>query len=226
MGLLDNLRAALAASRANRPVFDPTIFGNPLAAKTDWSPLSGGGANFRTHKGSLVEPDRFEFVATLGLFAFAGVFALIGGIAPLVLYTKLLERNHEPALHLLLLFPAVFLGAAWYIGRHLGRPVVFDRREGWFWKGRTSPSEDPSVGTGKNGCSLSEIKALQLLPESVRSKNGSYTSWELNLVLADGSRRNVVDHGSESAIRSDAAALATFLSVPLWTHSDGFRPAP
>lgn len=224
MGLLDSLRSALTAYRSARPTFDPTVFGHPLAAKTEWSPLSGGGANFRTHKGSLVSPDRFEFVATIGLFAFAGVFALIGGIAPLVLYAKLLERNQEPALHLLLLFPAVFLGASWYIGRHLGRPVVFDRREGWFWKGRTSPSEDPSVGNGKNGCSLSEIKALQLLPESVRSKNGSYTSWELNLVLADGSRRNVVDHGSETSIREDAAALASFLSVPLWNLSDGFRP--
>lgn len=226
MGFLDNLRSALVASRANRPTFDPSVFGDPLAAKTEWSPLRGGGTNFRTHKGSLVEPDRFEFVATFGLYAFAGVFALIGGVAPLVLYFKLLEQLHEPALHLLLLFPAIFLGASWFIGRHTGKPAVFDRREGWFWKGSTSPTEDPSVATGKDACSLSEIKALQIIPESLRSKNGSYTSWELNLVLSDGSRRNVVDHGSETALREDAAALATFLSVPLWNHSDGFRPAP
>jgi hypothetical protein len=226
MAFLDNLRSTLQAYKASLPTFDPTVFGHPLAAKTEWSPLRGGGTNIRTHKGSLVSPDRFEFSPTIGLYAFAGVFALIGGVAPLVLYAKLLEQIHEPVLHVLLLFPVVFLGSSWYIGRHLGRPVVFDRREGWFWKGRTSPSEDPSVGTGKDACSLSEIKALQLLPESVHSKNGSYTSWEINLVLSDGSRRNVVDHGSETAIREDAAALASFLSVPLWNHSDGFRPTP
>lgn len=226
MAFLDKLRSALLARRANRPVFDPTLFGHPLAAKTEWSPMSGGGTNFRTHQGSLVSPDRFEFSATIGLYAFAGMFALIGGVAPLVLYAKLLEQIHEPVLHVLLLFPAVFLGASWFIGRHMGKPVVFDRREGWFWKGRTSPSEDPSAGTGKEACIFSEIRALQIIPESLRSKNGFYTSWELNLVLSDGSRRNVVDHGSETAIREDSATLASFLSVPLWNHADGFRPNP
>lgn len=226
MAFLDKLRSALLARRANRPVFDPTLFGHPLAAKTGWSPMSGGGTNFRTHTGSLVSPDRFEFVASIGLYAFAGVFALVGGVAPLMVYLGRDPRSMDPAFHLILIFPVAFLGAAGYLWRHLGRPAVFDRREGWYWKGRTPPTEDPSVGTGKNARPLSDIKAIQLIPESVRSKNGSYTSWELNLVLADGTRLHVVDHGSESAMREDAAALASFLSVPLWSHADGFRPAP
>ena len=37
-----------------------------------------------------------------------------------------------------------------------------------------------------------------------------------NLVLADGSRVNVVDHGDLGQVRADAAMLAEFLSVPLW----------
>jgi hypothetical protein len=41
-------------------------------------------------------------------------------------------------------------------------------------------------------------------------------SYELNLVLKDGRRINVVDHGGADKIRTDAATLADFLGVPVW----------
>jgi len=228
MSILAKLAEALNALRAPAPHFDPSVYGDPLAAQVDWAPLARGGSNFRTHKAVQVEPDRIEFRATVGLLVFAGVFALIGGAVPLFVLVPLLTADPDPspAKYLILLFPGLFLAAAWFIARYLGRPATFDRREGWFWKGRTSPSEDPSVGTGKNACLLSDIRALQIIPERVSSKNGSYTSWELNLVLADASRHNVTDHGSESALFEDARTLATFLSVPLWNQTDGFRPPP
>ena len=43
-----------------------------------------------------------------------------------------------------------------------------------------------------------------------------YYSYELNLVLEDGSRLNVIDHGNVEAIRADAQKLAAFLGKPLW----------
>ncbi|RWX50781.1 hypothetical protein VU01_12641, partial [Candidatus Electrothrix marina] len=47
----------------------------------------------------------------------------------------------------------------------------------------------------------------------------SYCSYEINLVLQDGSRINVVDHGKKNRIREDAHALAEFLGKPLWDAS-------
>ena len=38
----------------------------------------------------------------------------------------------------------------------------------------------------------------------------------MNLVLHDGRRYNVVDHGDQAKIRADAQALAAFLNVPVW----------
>lgn len=38
----------------------------------------------------------------------------------------------------------------------------------------------------------------------------------LNLVLDDGSRINVVDHGCARSLRAEAHQLATFLDKPLW----------
>ncbi len=59
------------------------------------------------------------------------------------------------------------------------------------------------------------MHALQLISEYVSGKS-SYYSYELNLVLDDGSRINVVDHGNLAAIREDAGKLALFLAKPLW----------
>ena len=63
---------------------------------------------------------------------------------------------------------------------------------------------------------LEEIYAIQLLKEYCRGDKSSYYSYELNLVLEDASRINVVDHGKLNLIRSDAEKLAAFLDIPLW----------
>ncbi len=44
----------------------------------------------------------------------------------------------------------------------------------------------------------------------------SYYSYELNLVLDDGSRINVVDHGNLDRLRGDAQTLSRFLDKPVW----------
>ena len=44
----------------------------------------------------------------------------------------------------------------------------------------------------------------------------SYYSYELNLVLEDGARLNVVDHGDLKALQADAEILSEYLQVPVW----------
>ena len=63
---------------------------------------------------------------------------------------------------------------------------------------------------------LEEIHALQLVSELCHTKNRSYYSYELNLVLRDGQRINAVDHGRHERIRTDAQRLSDFLGKPVW----------
>ena len=42
------------------------------------------------------------------------------------------------------------------------------------------------------------------------------TNYELNLVLEDGKRINVVDHENQDSLREDAGTLAAFLDKPIW----------
>lgn len=84
--------------------------------------------------------------------------------------------------------------------------AVFDKRNGVYWKGhvqalaRTTP--------------LHAIHALQLVSEALNLN--TFVSWELNLVLKEGRRINVVDYGDWTAMLADAEKLADFLHVPLW----------
>ena len=63
---------------------------------------------------------------------------------------------------------------------------------------------------------LYQVHALQIIREYVRGNKSSYYSYELNLILKDGSRKNVVDHGSIKQLQKDAQTLGQFLGIPVW----------
>ena len=193
---------------------EPSCFGDPLAERTRWNPLKRGGSNFRTHKLVSTQPDRMEFRITAGMLLFASIFLLVGvGSAAGVFLSA------EP-LWGLGLFGLIFLligGGMLYFS---SKPVVFDKRKGFFWKGRKSPDDVADLGSCKDCVRLGEIHALQIVAEQLKGDSSSHFSYELNLVLKDASRVNVVDHGSKEKIREDAAALAAFLGKPLWDAAE------
>ena len=57
---------------------------------------------------------------------------------------------------------------------------------------------------------------MQLVSEYCRGNKSSFYSYELNLVLANGRRINVVDHGNIESLQKDARTLAAFLDIPVW----------
>lgn len=59
---------------------------------------------------------------------------------------------------------------------------------------------------GKNIIPLNQIHALQIISEWVPGKS-SYTSYELNIVLKDATRINIVDHNNIKQIRLDAEKI-------------------
>jgi hypothetical protein len=104
-------------------------------------------------------------------------------------------------------------GTLYYIGT---APIVFDKYKGYFWKGRKVPDEVSDKSELKYFAELQNIHALQLLSEYCSGSENSCTSYELNLVLKNGSRINVVDHGNPIKLREDAQKLSGFLGKPVW----------
>ena len=116
----------------------------------------------------------------------------------------------------LLVGGAVFTVGGGLLWASRGRPLVFDPQSGFFWRGKLPRGRWPEPSLVRDLTPLSEIHALQLLTERVRGDKSSYDSHELNLVLRDGRRLNVVDHGDLDRLRRDAGRLASLLGKPVW----------
>jgi hypothetical protein len=201
-----------------RGAFDPTRIDDPLAMKTEWSPMKGGGGNLRTHKLVEVDPDRLAFRATTGGLIFALGFLLSGVLVSGFMLKDVVSGLSKGIMNLngflgLLIGLLLSAGGA-YMLYSWTTPIVFDRRKGLFWKGRNEPYEGFDGNPPKNAASFRAIHALQLIPTfDVR-----YQSYEINLVMVNGDRLNVVVYasGSRNRLREDAATLGRFLGKPVW----------
>ena len=217
--MLKKLLAKIKSLSKSREPLDPSTFNDPVAETTDWMPLKGGGASFCTRRLTEAGAQRLEFKAVLGAKAFYLVF-LFTGIGVLVLFAgTLLEKgmsNFGLEDIFLLLFGCIFGtagGCLYYFGT---KPIVFDKQNGYFWKGKREPRQVINIDSIKTLAKLDDIHALQLISEYCTSDDSSYYSYELNLILKDAERINVVDHGKLDKIREDAKKLADFLEKPVW----------
>ena len=130
------------------------------------------------------------------------------------------RRNEESKFELPMLFPLIFglifAIIGFFMFRSMTAPIVFDKSVGHFWKGRKNPREVINIDQIKVHVELGQIHAIQILSEYCHTDKSHYYSYELNLVMKDSSRVNVVDHGKLKQLREDATVLAEFLEVPIW----------
>ena len=195
-------------------------FDDALAERVDWEPLAGGGASFRSHRLVQARAGRVVFRATRGAKGFAGLFLGVG-VLVLAAFARSVGREPWGVLAVLCFGGVAFLAMGGLVVWRLGRPATFDLLLGFYWKGWRKPTHALAGDPIKDGMSLDDVHALQIVGEDFESENADgqkyrYRSYELNLVLTDGSRVNVVDHGSRDGLGEDARTLATFLDVPLW----------
>lgn len=219
--MLKKLKLALEqlASRVAPVPFDAGRFNDPIAIQTQWTPLVSGGTNIRTHKLVPVDFNRMEFKPSWGSILFSALF-LFTGLGLMIGFTIAATRSGSTFFETDFLMPVIAgliftLGGA-FLYYTFGKPVVFDKRSGYFWKCWKAPDQAFDLNAMDDYTKLSDIHALQLISEHVRGSKSSYHSYELNLVLKNGNRLNVVDHGSAEKLRVDAETLAGFLDRPVW----------
>ncbi|MCF6319098.1 MAG: hypothetical protein L3J83_07455 [Proteobacteria bacterium] len=190
-------------------------FDDPVAKKTEWQPLKPGGTNFKTS--TLIEksPSVYRYQLSFGGLAFIGIFALIG-VVTLLIGVYLFFFKGENAGTFLFICGSIFAAAAYFMFRAMGVPKVFDSNLGIFWVGYKQPSFSGDQSNKQQIIYFSNIYAIQILSERIKSDNGSFRSYEMNLVMKDGSRFNVVDHGNLSQILLDVEIISTMLHVPVW----------
>lgn len=199
----------LSIFKDTRECLDPLRFDDPVALRTNWTPVVHGGNNFCTHRLQLksgLTSSSVTFRTTPAMVAFCLVF-LVGGVGVAVAILMTSVGIGMPVSPGILVALAVAGGGGLMLKRARAHEASFDRTSG-------------QCRVRAKNYSIREVHALQLLRETVRGNDSNYHSYELNLVLRDGSRSNVTDHGALSAIRRDASALADYLQIPVWDAID------
>jgi len=196
---------------------------DPVAKHTSWTPLISGGSNFATHKLDKTSRSQIRIKPSLALYLFTLVFSGISVVAFLNMDNALVDNGEWPTnldQYMQTFIPMVFIGASFYLLYKLTEKIVFDKRAGIYWKGHKRPSRLAKIASVKNSIRLDQIHAIQLITELVDGNDSNYYSFELNLVLKNGDRMGVVDHGNQDRIRDNAVTLSKFLNVPIWEREE------
>ena len=197
--------------------------GDPFAQQIKWTPLKRGGTNIRTHKLYRANPNRIEFKASVGARLFYLSFLVIGcGILICLPYFTISYKgfalNNTTIIPILVASVFIIVGTCLYY--FCTTPIVFDKKSGFVWKGRNKREDIINKNNLKHFFELRAIHALQLISEYIKSDRKAYYSYELNIVLNDGRRINIVDHSEKEPIEREAKKLSNFLGKAVWKSYD------
>ena len=194
--------------RPMQPTVDATRFGDSLSGHTTWEPLRKDAANFRTHQ-LKQEPDgSLVYRPSAGILVFAAGF-IVASLAVASLYISGINQAN----YVLPIATGLLLLGLILLVLNL-QPVRFD----------TASSEFSRGWQKHKGTAFSEIHALQLLHRISRVSTDNdqtryITTYELNLIRHDASRRHIMNYSQQPQARTDAKRIAELLHVPLWDAS-------
>lgn len=155
----------LSIFKDTRECLDPLRFDDPVALRTNWTPVVHGGNNFCTHRLQLksgLTSSSVTFRTTPAMVAFCLVF-LVGGVGVAV---SMLVMSAETAMAIspgILVALAVAGGGVLMLKRARAHEASFDRTSG-------------QCRVRAKNYSISEVHALQLLRETVRGNDSNYHS--------------------------------------------------
>lgn len=174
-----------------------------------WNPLKPGWASFKTN--SLINKPNwnYQYVVSIGTKLFAWyflVFSLMWLFSLFSWYQQEVGRWHpfdNDTIIAFLFFPVIFSLFWLLIYTKFSKRKFFDLANSclYIWK---------------QTISFSDIYAIQLLREYVNWNKSNYNSYELNLILKNKSRINVIDHWKVEFVRKDALVIWWFIWVPVW----------
>lgn len=182
-----------------------------------WEPIASDSSNFQTQKlvkgvnGILKIRPTFELIFFNLIFILIGLFALFIGIIFFLLADAPMSYGG--------IIPTIVGGVFLCFGVSGMMPkktAVFNLKHSLFSKEADDFRQNRQI-------SFVQIHGLQLIEVfhpahrmHHNSRSHSYYSYELNLILKNSERVNLMSHGDKEAIILDAKQLAGYLSVPIW----------
>ncbi len=192
-----------------------------IVKNSSFIPLKRGWTNIKSH--DLIIENNWNYLFKVKWFfpeVFLGIFFTPIITIIIILYSKNFEVNNMFWEFLwLIIFSIIFSWLAWLIFYSLHRSYIFDFQNGYFYDTKYAKKLFELIQNEKYKdkiISINEIHALQIISERVHGKNTSYTSYELNMILKNSSRVNIIDHWNLEEIRKNASELANKLWVKVY----------
>ena len=188
---------------------------------TEWTPKQRGGQSVQSH--NLRQADNDTLVFKMALRTAIYYYAMIAmGLFLIVLpiISPLLHLSGKSNPLILVAVGLLFGGIGVYLLRITKKKISLSKNKPAIWEGEINPASAINPNTIKGYHSLKALHAVQLLQEYVSSyddgKDNSYFSYEINLILSDGTRIHLVDHGNTKMALRQAQQVAEFFNVVLW----------
>ncbi|EKE26056.1 MAG: hypothetical protein ACD_4C00457G0002 [uncultured bacterium (gcode 4)] len=190
---------------------------DPIAKEISWHPLLRWWASFKTHNLQTNQNGWLEYKAVTWAKVFSIIF-IIFSFVPLFLIPAFLQ-NLGYFFLVPVFFWLIFLTGGIYMFKSFSKSIVFDKAIGYFYKWKLKSNMWIIDVSDKNIVPLSNIYALQVISEFIKTDKSSYYSHEINLVLSDKVRINVIDCWNIDSMRNDAKQIWEYLWIPVWDFS-------
>ena len=192
---------------------DPHKFDDPVALQVEWSPVEDEllalRLKRRIHNNSPTLTFNIKYtviiVSSLSIVIFGGLFVMsIIGLISLIVQGDFdaISQSWIGFLMLWIMTLTYLFLCISVLKRLRTKRSSFDLRSGHYMQGGLSYP-------------INKIHALQLITR-VDPLGRPHIVHELNLILSDGTRRNVNDHQNLKLIRKHACILADYLEIPIW----------
>jgi len=191
---------------------------------TSWKALKSGGKKFKSHNLIKVNDHQIIFKIskrTIALYTFMFLLGLLTVIIFLFGNVLGMDGSGNPLYGIAIGFVFMLVGSFLLITQ--SAQINLDNKLPAFWMGKLDANAIINKNSLEAYASLKELHALQVIKEFLpdNSSNEGWrrkglTSYEINLVMNDGSRINILDHGNKKEIDRQAQEIATFFNVPLW----------
>jgi uncharacterized membrane protein YfcA len=212
--------------------YDPSVIGDPIALVTGWGATNRGWVYSIAHpRRHIVRKSDSVLEVRQNVRKSLPVALVFFGLLLFLVSSFIALGSHAsvpaPLITLSLGLVVVFVGLR--ISSHSSRPVILmDKLEGLAREIR--PTKTKTTPRTKEH-PISEIHAVQLIDKLGRISGGKsgpryILGWEVNLVLRNGSRLNILDSKSLSSSRSCAKELSKFLGIPVWESSLPSKRSP
>jgi len=191
--------------------------------KTNWTPLVSGGISIKTRRLVKVGNDRIVLKTTARLYILFMLFIAVGCFTMFLAFYG--EGNGNPILVFLIGLVLFMIGI--YLLLRQTKKITLDNHLKAMWQGKENPAKMINPSGIDGYVSLNKLHAVQILKELVENdtsddesgfstKNNDYFSYEINLIMNDGKRINIVDNAHKQSINTQAYAIADLFKIPVW----------